>query len=281
MGALDNIFSAIADELVKAGRTLKDQAPIMKEALKEEAKIAKAFVAEQASEVKGAFKEEREAVKQFVKETGPAVKEAFREEKQKLKEAFSVSETACDSEEDSVEGFQKEYGNSEPAFRAAAPEAEDTSSDYLDDLSYIQDIRHIGNGAWHQFDFQLAARGYGWDYMVDSAQYMITSDLSQIGTVAVTGGDGSSLELVTEYKNCRGDITKMPTLQREFGTLGVGGVSGTLGCLTKIVWINQTQTLRIFVFGMEDEDKMERYAETVIRRTFGGKDAMKKARPCD
>ena len=46
----------------------------------------------------------------------------------------------------------------------------------------------------------------------------------------------------------------------------------------KIVWINQTNTLRLFTF-TEDEEPVKRYVETMVRRTFGTGDAMKLGKP--
>lgn len=42
----------------------------------------------------------------------------------------------------------------------------------------------------------------------------------------------------------------------------------------KIVWINQTNQLSLFT-SVADELTMRKYVETVVRRTFGTKDAMK------
>ena len=44
----------------------------------------------------------------------------------------------------------------------------------------------------------------------------------------------------------------------------------------KIVWYNQTSALRFFT-PENDDDRMNRYIETMIRRTFGTDDAMKKS----
>ena len=71
----------------------------------------------------------------------------------------------------------------------------------------------------------------------------------------------------------------MPELKTERGQLAIGGMSRVLGfCPVKIVWFNQTKIFRIFTIPDNDE-LMLRYAETVIRRTFGTPDAMKKAKP--
>ena len=71
----------------------------------------------------------------------------------------------------------------------------------------------------------------------------------------------------------------MPELNTERGMLAVGGMSRMLHrCPVKIVWFNQTRIIRIFTFPNDDE-LLLRYAETLIRRTFGTPDAMKPAKP--
>ena len=47
----------------------------------------------------------------------------------------------------------------------------------LGDVSFIKEMHHIQNGVWHQYDILLDARPYGWDYMVDMAEYMNQIDL--------------------------------------------------------------------------------------------------------
>ena len=60
--------------------------------------------------------------------------------------------------------------------------------------------------------------------------------------------------------------------------LAIGGISRTLKMPVKIVWFNQTRVLRFFT-PVDDEMLLTKYIETVIRRTFGTKDAMKLAKP--
>ena len=60
--------------------------------------------------------------------------------------------------------------------------------------------------------------------------------------------------------------------------LAIGGISRTLMMPVKIVWFNQTRVLRFFT-PVDDEILLTKYIETVIRRTFGTKDAMKLAKP--
>ena len=60
--------------------------------------------------------------------------------------------------------------------------------------------------------------------------------------------------------------------------LGLGGESAVLGDMVKIVWINQTNTLRLFTL-QDQEAKLRAYVETMVRRTFGTPDAMKVGKP--
>ena len=151
-------------------------------------------------------------------------------------------------------------------------------SDRIDDMSYIAELHHT-EGSWHQYDFLLAASKYGWDYMVDSADYMVKTELDHIGTVSRSELVGSGeKELLDEFTTAGGAIKAMESLSEEAGALGLGGRSKTLGDLVKIVWFNQTRVIRMFS-PINDEDLFLRYAESMIRRSFGTPDAMKKAMP--
>ena len=56
----------------------------------------------------------------------------------------------------------------------------------------------------------------------------------------------------------------------------IAGMSEKLCAPLKIVWFNQTRTLRFFTH-VDDELLLRKYVETVIRRTFNTKDEMKPA----
>lgn len=137
-----------------------------------------------------------------------------------------------------------------------------------DNKSYIAEVKHI-EGPWNQYDFLLDAQGYGWDYMVDSADYMTKAELEHIGTVSISKTLGSNEEeLVDEFNAVGGSIKKMKSLSEEAGALGLGGMSKIIGAPVKIVWLNQTGILRIFS-PVNDEELFTRYAESIIRRNFG------------
>ena len=74
------------------------------------------------------------------------------------------------------------------------------ADEYLDDMTFIRDIKHIQAGSWHQYDVLLAARGYGWDIMIDWADYMSVSDLEHISQVT-TGYMGTQEKDITESYN--------------------------------------------------------------------------------
>ena len=153
-----------------------------------------------------------------------------------------------------------------------------TDDDMIEEVSYIQEMKHI-QGSWQQYDFLLAARPYGWMTMIDWAAYMETSDLDNISTLTVAEmANMPETELIDEYRSSGVSLAEFDRLSDEAGMLAIGGISRTLRMPVKIVWFNQTRVMRIFTLS-EDETLLRKYAETVIRRTFGTKDAMKLARP--
>lgn len=150
------------------------------------------------------------------------------------------------------------------------------NANVLDEASYIHAVEHIV-GHWHQYDFTLATKGYGWEYILSSAEYMVEADLFNIGTISVTPAAGSPIkEYVSDYKATGENISLISGLKNEESMLGVGGMSKALGGVPlKIVWINQTNLIRIMT-PVDDAEFMIRYMETVIRRSFGTADALKK-----
>lgn len=151
---------------------------------------------------------------------------------------------------------------------------ENGSAGSADDKSYIAELNHI-EGPWNRYDFLLAANGYGWNYAISSAEYIAQADLKNIGTVSVTfSPEADPEELVGEYRACGESFGAMESLKNEGSDIGIGGVSRIVGGPVKIVWFNQTRLLRIFS-PIDDEELFTRYAETLIRRTFGTADEMK------
>ena len=149
---------------------------------------------------------------------------------------------------------------------------------FLDDVTYIKEIKQTQSGPWHQYDVLLASRGYGWEYMLSSADYMAKADLEGISEVQ-TGDLGLTAVDVTEAftkGGCR--CAAVPELKAERGMLSVAGMSKALRATAKLIWFNQTRVLRLFTV-LDDAALVEKYFETVIRRTFGTKDAMKRGKP--
>lgn len=152
------------------------------------------------------------------------------------------------------------------------------TSEYLDDITFIREIKHITAGPWHQYDVLLAACGYGWDMMKDWADYMSDADLEHISQVTTGSLGVQEKDITTSYTDNGGKCKNTPELNLEMGVLSVAGISKTLRAPMKIVWINQTQVLRFFTL-VEDELLIKKYVETTIRRTFGTDTAMKLGKP--
>lgn len=152
-------------------------------------------------------------------------------------------------------------------------------TEYLDDITYIRDIKHIQSGSWHQYDVLLAAQGYGWNAMIGWADYMAASDLEDVDEITTTNSaSGQDIDITESYKSNNGKCIETPELKTEKGVLSIAGISKTLRAPMKIVWFNQTRVMRFFTT-IGDEPLIQKYVETVIRRTFGTENAMKPGKP--
>jgi len=153
----------------------------------------------------------------------------------------------------------------------------------LDDNSYIQEIKHlygnVGIAFWKQYDILLETQHYSWGTMVDWAAYMESADIDKIDSIIVADlTDDSGIELAHVYNQNKGGLNNFEKLKEEHGILSIAGHSHTLNDSVKIVWYNQTRALRVFTH-INDEVLITKYVETLVRRTFGTKDAMKLAKP--
>lgn len=153
----------------------------------------------------------------------------------------------------------------------------------LDDVSYIQEMKHlhgnVENMVWQQYDILLAAQHYDWYTMVDWASYMESADINNIESVVVAdSANATGIELAHEYNQNKMGLKNFENIKEERGRLSIYGHSRTLNSSVQIVWFNQTRVLRI-ITQINDEMLITKYVETLIRRTFGTKDAMKLATP--
>lgn len=153
-----------------------------------------------------------------------------------------------------------------------------SSGEILDDVTFIRDIKHISANSWHQYDVLLEARGYGWNMMIGWADYMAQADLEHISQVTAGSLGTQATDITASYSANGGQCSRTPELETEKGMLSIAGMSRGLKAPMKIVWINQSRMLRLFTI-IDDELLIRKYAETVIRRTFGTSDAMKLAKP--
>lgn len=154
-----------------------------------------------------------------------------------------------------------------------------SSTEYLDDITFIRDIKHIVVFPWHQYDILFAARAYGWNTMIDWADYMTQADLDHISqlTTAFVAGAGEK-DITASYLKNGGKCAQTPELKTEMGVLSIAGVSKKLKAPLKIIWVNQTRILKLFTL-IDDELLIKKYIETMARRTFGTDDEMKLGKP--
>ena len=161
--------------------------------------------------------------------------------------------------------------------------ADNEAETMLDDISYIQEIKHLhgnaGNVVWQQYDILLAAQHYDWETIVDWAAYMESADINMIESVIVADlAEAIGTELAHVYNQNKVGLKNFEKLKKEKARLSIYGHSHTLNSSVQIVWFNQTRVLRVITH-IDDEIYITKYVETLIRRTFGTKDAMKLAKP--
>ena len=155
---------------------------------------------------------------------------------------------------------------------------EKRAAEYLDDVTYIREMKHTAADPWHQYDVLLEARGYGWDMMKDWADYMIGTDLQAVSQVAVGAMGAAERDVTASFMQSGRACKQTPELGYEAGMLSVAGMSQVLQAPLKMVWFNQTRVLRFFT-PLDDENRMLKYVETAVRRTFGTENAMKLGKP--
>lgn len=164
---------------------------------------------------------------------------------------------------------------------AKANEIQASDKPMLDDISYIQDMQHlsgtVGFLVWQQYDILLATHPYDWLTMVDWASYIEAEDLDSLDSLRIASPGEGEVELVHIYNQNKVGLKDFDRLKEEQGSLSIAGHSRALNDSVKIVWYNQLRIVRIFT-QINNETLIRRYAETLIRRTFGTPDAMKLAK---
>lgn len=135
-----------------------------------------------------------------------------------------------------------------------------------DCLCAVRQLRPMADGPWEGYEFRLSG-DYGWQYMLENAQYMADADLRDVGSVTAGANPmGENRQFIEEVQANGGRIDTCPALHDERENLGVGGISRTFGVPTKVVWYNRTDLLRVFVRG-EARDIVD-YARHIVKRDF-------------
>lgn len=151
-------------------------------------------------------------------------------------------------------------------------------STYLDDITFIQDMKHVTAGPWHQYDILLASRPYGWDFMVKWVDYMSSADIKNISEVLIGELNGGKADITDQFSKNENKISNLSEAGLERGMISIAGMSIVLNAPVKIVWVNQTRALRMFTL-VEDAELIKKYIETAARWSFGTENAMKLGKP--
>lgn len=167
---------------------------------------------------------------------------------------------------------------------AADPKAQNVQTkaggaeEFLDDVTFIRELRRTVFSGWQQYDILFAAQIYGWDWMIGMADYMGSTDLTAVSEVQVGELSISKTDITEAYRKNGCTMAGLAEAATERGMLSVAGISKVLAQPMKIVMMNQTRTLRLFTL-VEDEQLIRKYAETMVRRSFGTENAMKLGKP--
>lgn len=113
---------------------------------------------------------------------------------------------------------------------------------YLDDITVIDGFKHTLLGPWHQYDFLLNIQPYGWDAILDCADYVAQADI-QVVVIEAGYINGECQNLSEAYVQSGKKCKKTPQLEQEKGKLTLFGQSTQLKESIEIDWVNQTRTL--------------------------------------
>ncbi|MBE7050059.1 MAG: hypothetical protein E7394_04730 [Ruminococcaceae bacterium] len=142
----------------------------------------------------------------------------------------------------------------------------------------IESIEHTHIGPWHQYDILLSIVGYGWDDMIEWADYVAGADLENVTQVTVSSLGEQETDITKSYLENDCKCSKMPELNIEKGVLSIAGNSLNLKSPVKIVWINQTRVLRIFSI-IDNEIFIIKYIADIIKRSFAKKNTSEPIKP--
>lgn len=164
-------------------------------------------------------------------------------------------------------------------------EAQEGIDELAEYFEFGREIEHmIGETpVWHQYNVKLASRGCGWEDILRWADYMMSTDLTEFFYASVSDDSLAFFDaarFTNEYLRC-GSFLEMPELAKEHKAFTLNAEhSKSLCCPIRIEWFNNENYFTLHVKN-NDVDLMKRYAETMVRMTFGTPDAFKLGKPLD
>ena len=93
---------------------------------------------------------------------------------------------------------------------ATNPSAQAATQSAAEAVSYIEDMKQLafkmGDTVWQQYDILLATRGYGWDDIIEAADYLASADMDYIDSISTSSSTSPTEELVHAYRQSKGRL---------------------------------------------------------------------------
>lgn len=101
------------------------------------------------------------------------------------------------------------------------------------------------DGGWVTVEYS-ATWNYGYDFMLDAAQVIVSdlkSDLQRFAKGEIAGS--KLVEIIGEVQRSGGVLRECAALSDECGAFAVAGISGVMECPIQIMFFNQTRVVRL------------------------------------
>ncbi len=147
--------------------------------------------------------------------------------------------------------------------------------DTLDSYTWLENVQKSMYGSWYVYDVTFYADGYDWEYIRNSAEYMIYNDLTKVVEVKIA--DTVEYNITEEFMQ-HGSLLTTPSMNTQRNVLSVAGLSRVLNKNMMIIWFADARGMK-FITEFDDETLLKKYAETLLRKNFGTENEMKTGKP--
>lgn len=100
------------------------------------------------------------------------------------------------------------------------------------------------DGAWGQYDYRMTWP-YGWEFVLEATQSLLDTDMEQVQQLQVGVLGREEIDILHELAPA-GRLIHRTSAVTERGFLAISGISRTMECPMKVMFVNQTAGLRVF-----------------------------------